>query len=135
MLFYYFYFKRNYDILKSKSPWFLLNKNITFKKTRRNRNLENPAHNFREVNLVLLLGKESQIKSKNVMSWSSRKKKECIFETLFFLTFVFYLNVQCIEYTFRICIFLQIKKHYFIHFCSLFLKSLKAFIVSLINLI
>ena len=27
-LFYYFYFERNYDVLKSKSPCFSLNKNI-----------------------------------------------------------------------------------------------------------
>ena len=31
------------------------------------------------------------------------------------LTFVFYLNVWCIEYTFRICILLYTKKNYFIH--------------------
>ena len=31
-LFYYFYFERNYDVLKSKSPCFLLNKNISFNK-------------------------------------------------------------------------------------------------------
>ena len=48
-----------------------------------------------------------------------------------FLTFVFYLNVECIEYTFRIYILSHIKKHYFKHFCYLFLKSSKAFRVSL----
>ena len=40
--------------------------------------------------------------------------------------FLFYLNVYCIEYTFRIYIPLHIKKHYFIHFSCLFLKSFKA---------
>ena len=50
------------------------------------------------------------------MSWSSRKKKREHFFVLFnfsggiFLKFVFHLNVQCIEYTFRIYIFLDIKK-------------------------
>ena len=34
-----------------------------------------------------------------------------------FLIFVFYLNVQCIEYFFRIYILLHITKHYLIHFC------------------
>ena len=48
-----------------------------------------------------------------------------------FLRFVFYLSVQCIEYTFRICILLHFKKYYFIHFCCLFLKKTKAFSVSL----
>ena len=73
------------------------------------------------------------------MSWSSRKKKREHFFVLFifsggiFLKFVFHLNVQCIEYTFRIYIFLDIKKkkNYFRHFCCLFLNSPKAFNVSL----
>ena len=30
-LFSHFYFERNYDVLKSKSPYFLLNKNVKFK--------------------------------------------------------------------------------------------------------
>ena len=66
------------------------------------------------------------------MDWSSRKKKEGIFCTVYFvgrrtfLTFVFYHNVQCIEYTSRIYILLNIKKYYLIHFCRLFLKSSKA---------
>ena len=38
--------------------------------------MENPTHSFREANLVLQLIYESQIKSKTVMSWSSRKKKK-----------------------------------------------------------
>ena len=38
---------------------------------------------------------------------------------------------QCIEYTFRINIVLYIKKHYFIHFCCLFLKLSKALSASL----
>ena len=33
-LFYYFYFERNYDVLKSKIPYFLLNKYIKFKVAR-----------------------------------------------------------------------------------------------------
>ena len=51
----------------------------------------------------------------------------------FFLTFVFYLNVQCIEWALRMYILLLIKKHHFIHFYCLFLKPSKAFIVSLRN--
>ena len=76
-------------------------------------------------------------KLKVKLSQSSRRKKEGIFCTVyfvrrkFFLTFVFYLNVQCIEYTFRIYILLHIKNCYFIHFSCLFLKSSKAFNVSL----
>ena len=45
------------------------------------------------------------------MSFDSRRRKECIFYNVyfvqrkFFLAFVFYLNVKCIEQTFRILIF------------------------------
>ena len=52
-LFYYFYFYRNYDALKSMSPCILLNKDISFKKSETESKLENRAHNFRETNLVL----------------------------------------------------------------------------------
>ena len=64
-----------------------------------------------------------------MIRWSSRKKEEerkerkkeeeDIFCTVhfvrrkFFLTFVFYLSVSCIQYTLRIYILLHIKKHYF----------------------
>ena len=41
---------------------------------KRNRKWKIP-HSFRETNLVPQLIEESQIKSKTVMSWSSRKKK------------------------------------------------------------
>ena len=51
-----------------------------------------------------------------------------------FLTFVFYLNVYCIEYASRIYILLHIKKYYCIHFCCLFVKLTKAFSVSLTHL-
>ena len=48
------------------------------------------------------------------MIWNSQKKKEGIYVPFIlsegiFLTFVFNLNVQCIEYTFRIYILLHIK--------------------------
>ena len=39
-LLYYFYFERNYDVLKSKSPCFLLNKNINFNKNKTELKLE-----------------------------------------------------------------------------------------------
>ena len=70
------------------------------------------------------------------MNWSLRKKKEAIFvpfilSEVIFLIFVFYLNVQCIEYTFRTYLLLHVKKPYFVHFCCLLLKSSKASSVSL----
>ena len=98
------------------SPCILLNKNSNFNK------IENRKSHTR----VQLL-QELQIKSKTVMSWSSQKKKENIFDTVSFLKFAFYLNAWCI----RIHTLLHTKKHYFINFWFLLLKSLKAFHVSL----
>ena len=54
-LFYYFNFERNYDVLKSKSPCILLNKNINFNKNKTESKMENPTHSFTETNLVLQL--------------------------------------------------------------------------------
>ena len=84
-LFYYFNFERNYDVLKSKSPCILLNKNINFNKNETELKIGNPTHNFREKNLVLQLTSELQIRSKNVMSWSWQKEKEVIFCTVYFV--------------------------------------------------
>ena len=44
--FYYFYFERNYDVLKSNSPCFLLNKNIEFDKNKTESKMENPTHSL-----------------------------------------------------------------------------------------
>ena len=44
-LFYYSNFKRNYDILKSKSP---LNKNINFNKSKTESKIENPTQFLRD---------------------------------------------------------------------------------------
>ena len=79
---------------------------------------------------------ESQIKSKTVMSYSSRKEKKTFFVP-FILSEGNYFKIcvlsQCIvfEYTFRIYILLHTKKYYFIQFCCLFLNLAKAFSVSL----
>ena len=89
-LFYYFNFERNNYVLKSKSPFISLNKNIYFNKNEKESKMENPTHRFRETNL------ESQIKSKSVMSWSSRRKKEGIF-LIFVLPEGFFLNMCVIS--------------------------------------
>ena len=58
---------------------------------------------------------ELQIKSKSMMCWNLRKKKEGIFCTVYFvrmeifLALAFYLSLQHIEYTMRIYILLRIK--------------------------
>ena len=78
-LFNYFKFERNYDFLKAKNQWILLNKNIKFNKNDTDSKMDNPTHSFRETNHVPQLIQESQIKRKPAMSWSSLKKKEGIF--------------------------------------------------------
>ena len=115
-LFCYFNFERNYDVLKSKTPCILLNKNINYNKSETESKMENPTP---EMNLVLQIIYESQIKGKTVMSWSTRNKK-------LFLTFEFYHNVQCIEYISR----RYINNITSYTFC-LFLKSSNTFSVSL----
>ena len=52
---YIFYFERNYDVLKSKSPCFLLKKNLKFNKNKKESKIENPWHSFREMNHMLQL--------------------------------------------------------------------------------
>ena len=47
--------------------------------------MENPTHTFRDMNPVLSLVYKLRIKSKTVMSLSSRKKKEGIFCNIYFV--------------------------------------------------
>ena len=47
--------------------------------------MENPTHGFREKSLVLQHIQKSQTKSKNMMSWRSRKNKEGILCTVSFV--------------------------------------------------
>ena len=47
--------------------------------------MENSTHSFRKTNLVLQLRWKSQTKIKIVISQSSRKKKESIFCTFYFV--------------------------------------------------
>ena len=47
---FFFIFERNYGDLKSKRPYFLLNKNIKFNKNKTEPKMENPTHSFRKIN-------------------------------------------------------------------------------------
>ena len=67
-LFYYFNFERNYDVLKPKSPCFLLKQKYRLVKDETESKMKNPTHSFRKMNLVLQLVKELRIKSKTVMN-------------------------------------------------------------------
>ena len=88
----------SYDILKSKSTCILSNKNINFNKNETESKMENPTHSFRDTKLVLQLIQESQIKSKSIMSWSSRRKKEGIFCDVYFAQREFFKNCVLSQY-------------------------------------
>ena len=89
-----------------KESEFLLNKNINFNKNKSESKMENATHSFREINLVFQLIWKSQIKSKTVMSWGSRKNRRAFFalpirlfcQKKMFLTFVFYFNIYIYIY-------------------------------------
>ena len=53
-LFYSFNFERIYDVLKLKSPYLLLDKNVNFDEKTRSK-MENPKQSLRETNLVFQL--------------------------------------------------------------------------------
>ena len=54
-IFYHFNFERSYDVLKSKSPCNVLNKNKNFNKNETESKMENPTKSFRETNFVIQL--------------------------------------------------------------------------------
>ena len=127
----YFNIKNNFDVLKSKSPCILVNKNFSFSKIESQSKMENRTHSCRETNLVFQLIQESQIKSKTEMSWSLRKINEGMFVP-FILSegiFLIYVLSQCIVYWIHVH---TIHCFTLLHtlFCLL-LKSSKDFGVSL----
>ena len=69
-----------------------MSKNINFDKNETESKMEDSTYIFTETNLVLQLIKEWQIKSKTVMSWSSRKKIRAVF-VLFILRKGFFLKL------------------------------------------
>ena len=105
-LFCYFNFERNYNVLRSKSPCILMNKNINFSKNETESKMEYPTHSFRE---TLCFSSYKNRKLKVNLWWvgaRQRKKRTCLFcPKEIFLTFVFYLNLYSVlntlsEYTY-----------------------------------
>ena len=77
-----------------------MNKNINLNKSKTESKMENPTHAFRETNLVLQLILESQIKSKTVMSWGSRNKKEFLFFNICVLSQCIVYQIKLSQYTY-----------------------------------
>ena len=61
-LFYYFNFGKNYNVLKSKSPRFLFDKDINFNKNETESKMENPRHVSKETNLEFNSYKDHELK-------------------------------------------------------------------------
>ena len=64
---------------------YFVGQKYNFNKNETESKIKNSTQNFRETSLVLQVIWELQIKSKTVMSWSSRKKKDGIFCTVDFV--------------------------------------------------
>ena len=98
LLFYDFHFERNYVVLKSKSPCFLLKKIQILIKTKRNQKMENATHNLRD---ELELARETR----------GHFLYRLFCPNEIFLTIVFYLNaycIQCIMYSEYTCFYISI---------------------------
>ena len=124
-LFCYFNFERSYYILKSKvSMYFIEQKHKTLIKTKQNLKLKIPHTVLEKWTLCFSSYKNQKLKVK-LMSCKL---------VLFCLKRIFWRFVlsQCkVYWTLSEYTYFTYQKHYFVHFCCLFLKSLKAFIVSL----
>ena len=82
-LFYYFNFERSYDVLKSKSSYILLNKNINFSKNRTESNMENPTQFQWDKPCV-----SAHIRIAKVKLWwvgAHERKKGAFFCTVYFI--------------------------------------------------
>ena len=133
-LFYNFNFERNYEVLKSKRPCILLNKNVNFNKNETQSKMESLTHSFRETKLVLQ-NKNRKLRVK--LWWVGARER---IKRAYFAPFISFegtfLNIcvlsQCIVYWihFQNIHIFTYQKTYFIHFCCLLLKSSKAFSVS-----
>ena len=121
--FYYFSSQRDYDILKSKSPYVLLYKNYTFSKNETEPKMENPRTFFERQT-----SKNSELKVK--LWWvGSRERKKSAFCEKFILSERHFYNIcvlsRCILYWINfqnIHTFTYQKTLLYTHFC-LFLKS------------
>ena len=79
-LFYYFNFERSYDVLRLKSPCILLNKNMNFNKTKRNRKWEIPPSVLERRTACFSWYKNRKLKVKLWWVEARERKKSSFFE-------------------------------------------------------
>ena len=136
MWLFYFNFERKYDLLKTKSPCILLNKNINFNKNETELKMEYRTHSLETQTLCFSSYKNLRLKVKLWWVAAHKRKKEGIFCIVYFVRrslFNVSILTQCILYW----IYVQ-NIHTFTYqnillyrlFC-LFLKLPKAFSASL----
>ena len=100
-LFYYFNFERNYDVLKSKSPCILLNKNINFNKNETDRKWKMPHTVLERRTLCFSSYKNRKLKVKLWWVGARERKKRAFFVPFILLEGKFleiYILSQCIVY-------------------------------------
>ena len=121
-----FCFWKDYVVLKSQSSCILLNKNVNFNKNETGLKIWKTPHTVLERRTMCLSSfKNRKLKVKLLWVGARERRKKAFFVPLIlsegnFLTFVFYFNVWCIKYIFRIYILLHNKKDYFKHFGACF---------------
>ena len=97
----HFNFEKNYDVLKSKTPCILLNKNINFNKNETESRMKNPTHSFKRRTLCFSSYKNRKLKVK--LWWvGARERKKRAFFVPFILSEGIFFNIcvlsQCIVY-------------------------------------
>ena len=101
--------------------------------------MKNPTHSFREMNLVLQLIQESQIKSKtDDLELAKEKRGHFLCRLLcpkrvFFKICVLFQRLQCLEHIFKIYILSHIRKHHFIKSSKVFSVSLRRLTSAVVN--
>ena len=103
----YFNFEKNYNVLNSKTPCILLNKNINFNKNETESKMKNPTHNFKTRTLCFSSYKNHKLKVKLWWVGARTRKKRA-----FFVPFTL-----CEGIFFNICVLSQCVV-YWIHWCS-----------------
>ena len=133
-LFYYFKFERNYDALKSKSPCILLNKNMNLIKTKRNLKWKTPDIVLERLALCFSSYKTRKLKVKLWWVGGRKRKKRAFFVPFILPDGNFFKNCvlsQCLVYWVHSQNILTFTNQKILLHCCLFLKSSKAFSVSL----
>ena len=135
-LFHYFNSKRNYNVLKLKSPYFLLNKNINSNKNNTKLKMEIP-HTLSERRTMCFSSYKNRELKVKLWRAGARERKKSAFFVKFILSVWHFFNIcvlpQCIVYwiNFQNIYTCTYQKTLLRTLFCLFLKSSKAFSVSL----